>query len=121
MLSFINKIFKSPFTHDPNSFRLMITSSPKNKNLVAFKYSANGGRNWKYIYHAQQDGHRYIWEPFTIKSISYAYSVRMSNKFSSYQRILDFEKEEKEKYDNWNNSQSKKKTLKKILNKIQHD
>lgn len=109
MFTFIHKIFSKSFNHNPKDFMLMITPSPVGDNMVSFKYSANGGKTWKYVYQSRVSPKGLIWEPFAIKSLSYAYSVKMCKNFSSYQQILNFEKIEREKYNNWL-SQSKKKS-----------
>ena len=94
----IKKIFHRPFSHDIKYFRLMITTYPFNKNFFSFKYSANGGKSWKYIYHVKETESGVRWEPFSDKRISYSFSMNISKNFSSYQKILDFEKSERLKF-----------------------
>lgn len=94
--------FKKKFNHNPEDFQLRIVESWFSNEYVQFEYSANGGRTWKTIYHA---------EPPFLGSINYdwdwkplSYSLGNGNfrfekeKFSSYQKILDYEKEQEKTY-----------------------
>jgi hypothetical protein len=112
MFSFLSRLFHRQFTHDQKDFRLLITPSPSEKGQITFKYSANGGGSWKYIYHAKETPQGLKWQFFSIKSTSYSYSVRIGKNFCSYQKILDFERLEKSKYESWTKSKKRFLSLK---------
>lgn len=97
-----NKFKKSPFTHNPEDFKFSVVQSWFSKDYVEFEYTANGGKTWKHIHHAESPclgSLDYDWE---WKRLCYPLGngdfSHQKQKFSSYQKILDFEKEEEEKY-----------------------
>ena len=103
----IKEFFYKPFNHNPEDFRLKLEQSYSG-GMVYFKYSANGGRNWRYVYWSQSPfcGHvdsNWSWERVSYSSDnlgpnSFDYEL---NKFSSYQKIIDFEKPHKQEFEKW--------------------
>lgn len=129
----IKHFFHKPFNHNPEDFRLKLEES-YGGGMVYFKYSANGGKDWSYVHWSRKPflGHMdYNWEwervsylSYNLKDGSFAHEL---DKFSSYQKILDYEKgqrEEMEKGDKehraWreNYYKQKRETLDKINQKL---
>ena len=82
-----------PFTHDPKDFRLKIAPAWFGDDWVKIKYSANGGKWYNTIHHAEYDilKERFCWEPLYVKVWS---STSRAELFTSYQSILDYEKDQ---------------------------
>lgn len=94
--------FKKKFNHNPEDFQLRIVEAWYSKNRIAFEYTANGGQSWKTIKHANPPflGHidyDWEWEDLTYSLGSGDFSFE-KEKFSSYQKILDYEKEQEKIY-----------------------
>ena len=129
----IKELFYKPFTHNPEDFKLELEQSVGG-GMVYFRYSANGGKNWKYVYWARKPflgNIDYDWEWTRVSylcdnliSTSFDYEL---NKFSSYQKILDYEKAQSEEFDKGNKEHrawrkkyydDKRKTIENINKKI---
>ncbi len=101
----IKEIFYKPFTHNPDDFKLELEQS-YGGGMVYFRYSANGGRNWKYVYWSQKPflgdmDYDWLWERVSylsnnLKEDSFTYEL---NQFSSYQKILDYEKQQEQEFE----------------------
>lgn len=97
-----NKFKNLPFTHNPEDFKLRIVPSWFSKDYVELEYSANGGKTWKRIYCAAAPffgsiDYDWKWEPlhYRLGNGDFTYE---KEKFSSYQKIIDFEKSEEIRY-----------------------
>lgn len=94
--------FRKKFNHNPEDFQLKVVEAWYSKTRIAFKYTANGGKSWKYIHHANPPflGHidyNWEWEVLTYNLGNGDFSSE-KQKFSSYQKILDYEKEQEKIY-----------------------
>lgn len=94
--------FRKKFNHNPEDFRLEIVESWFSEDYVEFRYSANGGKSWKNIYHANPPflgniDYDWKWETLTYELGSGDFRAERE-RFSSYQKILDYEKEQEKKY-----------------------
>ena len=89
---------------NPEDFRLKISKAWSGvSDYIQFEYSTDAGRKWKSIQHASPPlfgSMAYNWE-----WTSLVYELKEGNKFldekrqfNTYQKILDYEKEEKIKY-----------------------
>lgn len=89
----------APFKHDPENFKLKIVPAWFSSDYVSFQFSANGGESWETIYCASEPylGHidyDWEWKPLTYR-LSYDSTFKHEKeKFSSYQKILDYESNE---------------------------
>lgn len=112
MLNFLKRLNPFRFTHDTSKFKLNVSRSSFSSDYVCFKYSGNGGIIWKTIHRCSSDpdilwGY-YKWEDLTYSLGSGKFDYE-KNKFSSYQKILDYEKIQKEMYINNNERIEKQK------------
>ena len=101
--------FFKRFTHNKEDFRLMIVPSSFSKNYASYKYSANGGKRWKFIYHAvppSPANEKWKWMPLFIKVVTYSKIVKTKD-FDSYQKVLDYEKSQRKIYLDGKKSQRK--------------
>jgi len=102
-MRFLSYFLRKPFNHNPEDFKLRIVRSWFSDDYVEFEYSANGGRDWKKIYNSVKPflgllQYDYEWKPirFRLDKGDFTYE---REKFSSYQKILDFENKEKSEYE----------------------
>ena len=103
-------IFKIFNPHNPDNFRFKIVESWFSENYIHFKYSVNGGITWKYIHRCSlrpdiMTGY-FTWERISL-SLGDGDFEYEKNKFSSYQKILDYEKLQSDEGDK-NNTRIKK-------------
>jgi len=89
---------KRPFTHNPEDFRLRIVPAWFSNEWVEFEYSGNGGETWKRVHGANKPyldhvDYDWKWEPvhYQLGDGDFDHEKK---KFSSYQKILDFEEKE---------------------------
>ena len=95
---------RHPFTHNPEDFKLRIVPAWFSNDWINFEYSANGGRTWKKVYGAYPPflgsaDYDWKWEPVHYQLGNGEFTAE-KGKFSSYQKILDFEKKEEIEYHN---------------------
>lgn len=107
--------FNRKFNHNPEDFRLKIVESWFSENFIEFRYSANGGQSWKKIYYAKEPllnriDHDWEWKTLTYKLGSGDFSTE-KKRFSSYQKILDYHKEQEEKYKKGQESHERKRKI----------
>jgi len=101
-----------------NKFLLKIEQSWFSPEYVQFKYSINGGFTWKNIYVAERplfsDVFSYDWYlcklTYPLRDGNFDNEKKM---FSSYEKIKEWEKEQKEKY--FKGLEETKKTRKEII------
>lgn len=90
------------FNHNPKDFIIKFEETWYSEDRVILKYSANGGKSWKYVHHAKPPflgNIDYDWEWETLKFTLGDNDLRREKeKFSSYQKILDYESEQAEIY-----------------------
>jgi len=89
-----------PFTHDPKDFKLKLVESWFSQTYISFRYTANGGRWWKTIKCSQRPSNT-ITDDWSYGDLSYKFYGDFNHeksKFSSYQKILDYERKEVENY-----------------------
>ncbi|MFA5153781.1 MAG: hypothetical protein WC554_14565 [Clostridia bacterium] len=92
------------FTDDPKDFKLRIVPSWFSEDYVSFEYTANGGKTWKTIKCADSPFLNSLEYDWKWKTLSYrlTYNADFSHekeKFSSYQKIKDFEAAQKKIYE----------------------
>lgn len=97
-----NLFKKHPFNHNPEDFKLRIVPAWFSNEWIEFEYTANGGRSWKRVHGAYAPflGHvdyDWKWEPVHYK-LGNGNFDHEKEKFSSYQKILDYERSEEETY-----------------------
>ena len=103
MLKKIKEFFYKPKTHNPEDFKVRLVPIG---GLIYFEYTANGGKNWDYIYWSSSPfvgSMDYDWEWTRVRYLagnlhenSFASEL---NRFSSYQKILDYEKSQREEFE----------------------
>lgn len=94
--------FRKKFNHNPEDFKLKVVESWFSEDWVEFMYTANGGKSWKKIYRAESPflGHidcDWKWSPLTYRLGDGDFRAE-KERFSSYQKILDYEKEQEKIY-----------------------
>lgn len=92
-----------PFTHNPEDFRLRIVPAWFSDEYASFEYSANGGESWKTIYAAESPylgnlDYNWEWKPLAYKIYQDSTFKHEREKFSSYQKILDYEAEQTKRF-----------------------
>lgn len=97
LLDNIIKIFYHPFTHNPEDFKIKFKSTYYSDLYCNVLYTANGGITWKYIYYCQEPVFSY--DDYYLRKETYNinedYYIKKSKQaFTSYQRVLDYQKEE---------------------------
>ncbi len=101
ILKFIIKIFYHPFTYNQGDFKIKIVDSWFSNGYIGFKYTANGGFSWRYINYANKPfllDYNWEWDNLVYKIHPSSTFEDEFKKFSTYQKILDFEKEEYKRY-----------------------
>lgn len=92
------KIFKK-FNHDPKDFMLRIVPAfSSDSDWINFEFTANGGRRWEKIYGCSTYLSSVEWGPVCYKLGNGEFSTERE-KFGSYQKILDFEENERKEYE----------------------
>jgi len=100
ILNYIIRLFYHPFTHNTADFKIKVVESWFSNEYVIFEYSANGGFTWKTIHYAsppnvfQEDSWEY-------KNLTFSLDENVKNileNFNTYQKIIDYEKDQFEKY-----------------------
>jgi len=128
ILNFIIRIFYHPFTHNPDDFKIKVVESWFSDKYVCFRYSANGGFSWKTINYAMPPFLNHIDYDWEYKSFAVSldrYIESTLRNFNTYQKIIDYEKDQFKKYKQGNvdvqneriNIKLKRKNLLKELNK----
>lgn len=102
ILEFLGILRPIPFIHNLEDFIISYETWEFYKENYYPIYSTNGGRNWKYIYHAKDPflgSLNYDWEWEKIWYKVYTTPItKLKEKFPTYQSILDFENNEKKKF-----------------------
>lgn len=93
----------APFNHDPENFKLKIVPAWFSSDYVSFQFSANGGESWETIYCASPPylglvDYDWEWKPLAYRLNSGSTFKHEKEKFSSYQKILDYEANELKKF-----------------------
>lgn len=91
------------FSTDPQDFKLEVVNTWYRGGFVNFKYTANGGLSWKLVHEAHPPlfkhamDYNWTWEPVSVHLTKTKELGEKKLMFNSYQKILDFEKEQNER------------------------
>lgn len=111
IFNFINRF---SFSYDISKFRFKIVESKSLDHLVVFKYSANGGITWRTIHH-YNNSHKWV-ELTDYLYGNYGFDTK-KEQFSSYKKIINYEKNEKKKHIRLKKEQKESKIKQKIEQK----